>query len=87
MVALRNLTRITTPNQGIARSCKGRQSFPHQGREIMASRSRRDAAQTCDSLLKRLQQLLYEYEAMGELERARPHILWLMEIAEQTRTV
>jgi len=53
----------------------------------MTSSSRRDAAQTCDGLLKRLQQLLYEYEAIGELERAKPHILWLMEIAEQTRAV
>jgi len=42
---------------------------------------------TCDGLLKRLQQLLYEYEAMGELERAKPHVLWLMEIAEQTKAV
>ena len=53
----------------------------------MTSRSRQDAVPTCDGLLKRLQQLLYEYEAMGELERAKPHVLWLMEIAEQTKAV
>ena len=33
-------------------------------------------------LLRRLQGLLYEYHDMGCFEEARPHILWLMEIAE-----
>jgi hypothetical protein len=36
-----------------------------------------------DDLLNRLQALLYDYEALGELERARPHILWLMELARK----
>jgi hypothetical protein len=38
-----------------------------------------------DDLLKRLQALLYEYETLGDFERARPHILWLMEIARKDR--
>jgi hypothetical protein len=33
-------------------------------------------------LLRRLQNLLYEYHGLGRFEEARPHILWLMEIAE-----
>jgi hypothetical protein len=33
-------------------------------------------------LLLRLQGLLYEYHELGCFEEARPHILWLMEIAE-----
>lgn len=33
-------------------------------------------------LLKRLQDLIYDYYALGRFEDARPHILWLMEIAE-----
>ncbi len=33
-------------------------------------------------LLRRLQGLLYEYHDMGCFEEARPHVLWLMEIAE-----
>jgi len=47
----------------------------------MAAITRRRAKPVCDDLLNRLQELLYEYEALGEFERARPHILWLMEIA------
>ena len=34
-----------------------------------------------DELLQRLQDLLYEYHALGRFEEAKPHILWLMEIA------
>ncbi len=34
-------------------------------------------------LLQRLQDLLYEYHQLGRFEEARPHILWLMEIAEK----
>ncbi|MEJ0043949.1 MAG: hypothetical protein WDM81_17815 [Rhizomicrobium sp.] len=34
-------------------------------------------------LLQRLQDMLYEYHALGRFEDARPHILWLMEIAEK----
>ena len=34
-------------------------------------------------LLQRLQALLYEYHELGCFEEARPHILWLMEIAEE----
>ncbi len=49
----------------------------------MASTSRRAAKRAGDDLLNRLQALLYEYEALGEFERARPHILWLMEIARR----
>jgi hypothetical protein len=36
-----------------------------------------------DDLLSRLQAMLYEYHAFGRFEEARPHILWLMEIAER----
>ena len=35
-----------------------------------------------DDLMGRLQGMLYEYHALGCFEEARPHILWLMEIAE-----
>ena len=35
-----------------------------------------------DDLLRRLQKMLYEFHALGRYEEARPHILWLMEIAE-----
>ena len=34
-------------------------------------------------LLQRLQNLLYDYHALGRFEEARPLILWLMEIAEE----
>jgi len=37
-------------------------------------------------LLQRLQDLLYEYHDLGRFEEARPHILWLMEIAEAELT-
>ena len=33
-------------------------------------------------LMRRLQGMLYEYHALGSFDEARPHILWLMEIAE-----
>jgi hypothetical protein len=33
-------------------------------------------------MLRRLQGMLYEFHDMGRFEEARPHILWLMEIAE-----
>jgi hypothetical protein len=49
----------------------------------MASKPGWDSKRSGDGLLRRLQELLYEYEALGELERARPHILWLMEIARK----
>ncbi|MBL6852032.1 MAG: hypothetical protein ISS15_10695 [Alphaproteobacteria bacterium] len=49
----------------------------------MASIPKRDVGQNGDDLLRRLQALLYEYETRGEFERARPHILWLMELAEK----
>ena len=35
-----------------------------------------------DDLMRRLQGMLYEYHALGHFDEARPHILWLMEIAE-----
>ena len=38
-----------------------------------------------NKLLLRLQELLYEYHELGRFEEARPHILWLMEIAEKTQ--
>ena len=38
-----------------------------------------------NDLLPRLQELLYEYHALGCFDEARPHILWLMEIAQKTR--
>ena len=37
-------------------------------------------------LLQRLQDMLYEYHDLGCFEEARPHILWLMEIAEKSET-
>ena len=47
----------------------------------MTSRVARRTRQS--DLLQRLQDLLYEYHALGRFDDARPHILWLMEIAEE----
>ena len=47
----------------------------------MTATRKRDAKRPGDELVNRLQALLYEYETLGEFERARPHLLWLMEIA------
>jgi hypothetical protein len=41
------------------------------------------AAARGDDLLQRLQDMLYEFHDLGQFEEARPHILWLMEIAEK----
>ena len=49
----------------------------------MAAIPKRRAKQAGEDLLNRLQALLYEYEMLGEFERARPHILWLMELAQK----
>ncbi len=43
---------------------------------------RKTARPQGDDLLRRLQKLLYEYHQLGRFEEAKPHILWLMEIAE-----
>ena len=40
-----------------------------------------------DDLLRRLQNLLYEFHALGRFDEAKPHLLWLMEIAESEQTV
>ena len=45
--------------------------------------TRRTAKTPADDLMRRLQGMLYEYHALGRFEEARPHILWLMEIAEE----
>ena len=50
----------------------------------MAATRKQDTAHGADDLLGRLQALLYEYEALGQFERAKPHILWLMEIAVES---
>ncbi len=42
-----------------------------------------EAALRRGDLLQRLQDMLYEYHDLGCFEEARPHILWLMEIAEK----
>jgi hypothetical protein len=34
-------------------------------------------------LLKRLQDLIYDFHTIGCFDEARPHLLWLMEIAER----
>lgn len=50
---------------------------------MIAKQTRETASRIPGSdLLRRLQGLLYEYHDMGCFEEARPHILWLMEIAE-----
>lgn len=36
-----------------------------------------------DLLLKQIQNLIYDFHALGRFDEARPHLLWLMEIAEQ----
>ena len=50
---------------------------------MAAKRTRRSAREPADDLMRRLQSMLYEYHALGRFDEARPHILWLMEIAEQ----
>jgi hypothetical protein len=50
-----------------------------------SSTRKQDTAHGADGLLGRLQALLYEYEALGQFDRAKPHILWLMEIAVEHR--
>lgn len=53
-----------------------------RGRGMAGQRTRRTAKKTAgDDLLRRLQGLLYEYHDLGRFEEAKPHILWLMEIA------
>jgi hypothetical protein len=48
----------------------------------MTKRVRVNAAKTRGGdLLKRLQSMLYDYHDLGRFEQARPHLLWLMEIA------
>ncbi len=42
-----------------------------------------EAASRGGDLLQRLQGMLYEYHALGCFDEARPHILWLMEIAQK----
>lgn len=41
-------------------------------------------ATPADDLMRRLQVMLYEFHAFGRFEEARPHVLWLMEIAEKS---
>ncbi|MEJ1967360.1 MAG: hypothetical protein WDN03_01795 [Rhizomicrobium sp.] len=48
----------------------------------MAATRKRDGK---GELLNRLQALLYEYHALGRFAEAKPHILWLMEIAQAER--
>ena len=53
------------------------------GRVMAAKRgSRKTTKAPASDLMRRLQGMLYEYHALGHFEDARPHILWLMEIAE-----
>ena len=35
-----------------------------------------------DELMGRLQKMLYDFHDLGHFDDARPHILWLMEIAQ-----
>ncbi|MEI9990021.1 MAG: hypothetical protein WDM86_08290 [Rhizomicrobium sp.] len=49
----------------------------------MSSRRVPKTAAHGGDLLQRLQDMLYEYHDLGHFEEARPHILWLMEIAER----
>jgi hypothetical protein len=51
---------------------------------VMVAKQMRETASKMPGgdLMRRLQGLLYEYHDMGCFEEARPHILWLMEIAE-----
>ena len=61
---------------------------PPPGRvgDFMVAKQTRETASKIPGgdLMRRLQGLLYEYHDMGCFEEARPHILWLMEIAEKT---
>ena len=53
------------------------------GRVMAAKRGTSKSAKApADDLMRRLQGMLYEYHALGRFDEARPHILWLMEIAE-----
>ncbi len=47
------------------------------------TRTAQRAAARESELLQRLQNLLYEYHALGRFEEACPHILWLMEIVQR----
>jgi hypothetical protein len=48
----------------------------------VAGRKRRAAADAGE-LLKRLQDLVYDFHTIGRFGEARPHLIWLMEIAER----
>jgi hypothetical protein len=58
------------------------------GRRFMAA-TRRELADkpASDELLRRLQNLIYEFHALGRFDEAKPHLLWLMEIAESEKTI
>ena len=53
------------------------------GEFFMSSRRLSKSAARGGDLMQRLQDMLYEYHDLGRFEEARPHILWLMEIAEK----
>jgi hypothetical protein len=36
-----------------------------------------------NDLSQRLQDMLYEFHALGRFDEAKPHIFWLMEIARE----
>ena len=44
--------------------------------------TRKTVKAPADDLMRQLQDMLYRYHALGRFDEARPHILWLMEIAE-----
>ena len=53
------------------------------GRVMAAKRGTSKSAKApAGDLMRRLQVMLYEYHALGRFDEARPHILWLMELAE-----
>jgi hypothetical protein len=70
--------------RGVAGVVHGDDPFAKRAGDGMTGKQKREIASKMPGgdLLRRLQGLLYEYHGMGRFEEARPHILWLMEIAE-----
>ncbi|MEI9887295.1 MAG: hypothetical protein WDN08_12475 [Rhizomicrobium sp.] len=50
---------------------------------MTAKRTKRATKAPAGDLVGRLQGMLYEFHEFGRFDEARPHILWLMEIAEK----
>ena len=54
---------------------------PASASTAASAKKKRSAKRPRKDLVKRIQALLYDFEEIGKLRQARPHIIWLMEIA------